>query len=84
MDRRPGLQECFLLTGYEGDFCQDDVNECEAGSPCNNGGNCNNTDGSFICTCLDGYGIIIVSPGTVSCVLLKLHFQLVMFDYKFQ
>ncbi|MBN3307147.1 CRUM1 protein, partial [Amia calva] len=32
-------------------LCQDDVNECDA-SPCQNGGICENTDGGYICHCL--------------------------------
>ena len=31
-----------------------DVNECLS-NPCSVNGNCQNTDGSFTCTCKDGY-----------------------------
>ena len=32
-----------------------DVNECEAVSPCHANATCKNTDGSYNCTCNDGY-----------------------------
>ncbi|XP_041011444.1 putative wall-associated receptor kinase-like 16 [Juglans microcarpa x Juglans regia] len=52
---------CKCKEGYKGnpylpDGCQD-INECEADpKPCNiTTSRCNNIDGSFTCTCLDGY-----------------------------
>ena len=44
-------------TGYEGPFCENDINECLT----NNGGChatlgiCTNTVGSFTCACISGY-----------------------------
>ena len=33
-----------------------DINECESGSPvCDENAVCNNTDGSFECSCVEGY-----------------------------
>jgi len=47
-----GSFKCTCPLGWEGDQCQNDVNECEAASnPCQNGGTCTNTEGSFECTC---------------------------------
>ena len=37
-------------SGYAGDICEIDINECES-DPCQNGGTCANTDGSFNCMC---------------------------------
>jgi hypothetical protein len=32
-----------------------DVNECVTESPCHANGTCNNTEGSYTCTCNNGY-----------------------------
>ncbi len=32
-----------------------DINECENGPVCHVNATCNNTDGSFMCQCHDGY-----------------------------
>ena len=49
-----GSFTCACPTGYTGDVCLDDVNEC-LNTPCQNGGTCTNTDGSFTCACPTGY-----------------------------
>ncbi|KAL2090378.1 hypothetical protein ACEWY4_015066 [Coilia grayii] len=41
---------CRCPPAFKGGFCQEDVNECEA-SPCENGGVCENTLGSYRCVC---------------------------------
>ncbi|XP_078685403.1 uncharacterized protein LOC144918448 isoform X9 [Branchiostoma floridae x Branchiostoma belcheri] len=41
-------------TGYEGPFCQSDVNEC-INNPCQNGGACFNRPGGFTCQCAQGW-----------------------------
>ncbi|CAH1272075.1 CRB1 [Branchiostoma lanceolatum] len=41
-------------TGYEGPFCQDDVNECN-NDPCQNSGTCFNRPGGFTCQCAQGW-----------------------------
>ena len=41
-------------SGYAGDICEIDINECES-DPCHNGGICANTDGSFNCMCSAGF-----------------------------
>ncbi len=43
-------------TGYEGTNCESDIDECTPSNPCQNGGTCNNTDGSYYCDCADGWG----------------------------
>ena len=40
-------------TGFEGDHCQHDINECE-NNPCQNG-LCQNTNGGYVCNCLDTF-----------------------------
>ncbi len=49
-----GSFTCACVSGYTGDLCDVDINEC-ANNPCINGGTCTNTDGSFTCTCVPGY-----------------------------
>lgn len=41
-----------------------DINECENGSnPCHNGGSCNSNDGSFTCSCVDGWAGSLCTQG---------------------
>ncbi|XP_067686050.1 fibrillin-2-like [Haliotis asinina] len=60
--------ECTCRTGWKGDTCNEDVNECMdnaticAGTP---NSNCNNTVGSFICECNSGFQ---QNPTTKMCV----------------
>ncbi|XP_041369439.1 protein crumbs-like isoform X2 [Gigantopelta aegis] len=43
-------------TGYNGTNCSNEVNECDLDQPpCQNGGNCSNTEGSYTCSCGTGY-----------------------------
>ena len=43
-------------TGYTGQFCETDVDECLAGTDdCHSNATCTNTAGSFTCTCPAGY-----------------------------
>ena len=39
-----------IFSGWEGDTCDDNINECD-GNPCLNGGMCMDTPGSFLCGC---------------------------------
>ncbi len=45
---------CDCVDGWEGELCDQDVNEC-LNNPCLNGGACNNNDGGFTCSCPDGW-----------------------------
>ncbi|XP_072018610.1 uncharacterized protein [Amphiura filiformis] len=43
-------------TGYQGDICQIDVNEClQTPSVCDSAADCTNTFGSYMCQCRSGY-----------------------------
>ncbi|KAL5012769.1 hypothetical protein ScPMuIL_011320 [Solemya velum] len=42
-------------TGYQGDTCMDDIDECSVSQPCKNQGTCQNTNGSFQCQCTEQY-----------------------------
>ena len=46
--------KCECLTGFEGEFCQNETNEC-AEAPCLNGGTCVDGVGSYSCECAPGY-----------------------------
>ena len=52
-----GSAHCDCNTGYNGTFCENDIDECLlAKNPCNEKfGNCVNTQGSYRCNCKPGY-----------------------------
>ena len=53
-----GLHEnltCCLFVLISGEFCLDDINECDYNGTCQNGGNCTNLHGSFYCNCTDNF-----------------------------
>ncbi|KAI8496318.1 hypothetical protein Bbelb_261590 [Branchiostoma belcheri] len=45
---------CVCRGGWEGEFCETDVNECKTVG-CHPLATCNNTAGSYICECHEGY-----------------------------
>ncbi|XP_078600673.1 protocadherin Fat 4-like [Branchiostoma floridae x Branchiostoma japonicum] len=45
---------CSCPTGYTGDSCEIEINECDA-TPCLNGGTCTDEIGTFTCECPPGY-----------------------------
>lgn len=45
---QPPICQCSI--GYQGEFCETDINECES-NPCQNGGQCIDEVGSYKCNC---------------------------------
>ena len=45
------------MSGWQGDKCDDDVDECNVNNTCDTTNNqkCVNTAGSYICQCVTGY-----------------------------
>ncbi|KAK3087011.1 hypothetical protein FSP39_000290 [Pinctada imbricata] len=46
---------CSCKSGWEGQNCEVDIDECTRINPCRNGATCNNTQGSYVCHCAPGY-----------------------------
>ena len=46
---------CICLSGYTGQKCEIDVNECATPGLCQHGGTCVNLPGSYRCQCKPGY-----------------------------
>lgn len=45
---------CRCKVGYEGSYCQHEINEC-ASRPCYNGATCNDLIGLYSCSCRPGF-----------------------------
>jgi len=60
---------CLLsptIAGYQGDLCEDDVDEC-ASHPCQNEGICINLVNSFRCECMERYHGVFCQKLIQSC-----------------
>ncbi|CDW56947.1 Laminin G 2 and Cadherin and EGF CA domain contai ning protein [Trichuris trichiura] len=42
---------CLCPNGFEGKYCEQDLDECQLGRPCKNNGYCENIPGSYRCIC---------------------------------
>ncbi|CAG2236072.1 unnamed protein product [Mytilus edulis] len=46
---------CNCKTGWKGDNCDTDINECDNATICQANSLCENTNGSYVCICNEGY-----------------------------
>ncbi|MBZ3889584.1 Protein crumbs-like protein 2 [Sciurus carolinensis] len=58
---------CRCPTGFEGDDCSVDVDEC-ASRPCLNGGRCQDLPSGFHCQCRDGYAGLACQEDVDECL----------------
>uniref|UniRef100_A0A8C6WMM5 EGF-like domain-containing protein n=1 Tax=Neogobius melanostomus TaxID=47308 RepID=A0A8C6WMM5_9GOBI len=59
-----------LQSGFTGDMCEVDIDECE-GSPCENGGTCRNNPGGFHCECKTGFSGTVCSIDIEKCLKMN-------------
>ena len=50
----PPVTVLFGLSGYTGDVCEINIDDCAEG-PCLNGGTCEDAVNAFFCECIDGF-----------------------------
>ncbi|MFH4980406.1 hypothetical protein AB6A40_007115 [Gnathostoma spinigerum] len=58
---------CQCTSGFDGPFCEEDIDECNDGNPGLNGGSCVNKAGSYVCACRDGYSGHLCEVDRESC-----------------
>ena len=49
-----GVYQCNCISGYTGEECATDINECDP-NPCQNSGVCENRIAEYTCDCTDDY-----------------------------
>ncbi|XP_067047327.1 uromodulin-like isoform X2 [Acropora muricata] len=47
--------KCLCTKGFKGKNCENDIDECSIENECHQNATCNNTKGSYNCTCKDGF-----------------------------
>ncbi|KAL3110457.1 hypothetical protein niasHT_019318 [Heterodera trifolii] len=70
VERNWHASQCKCLRGFEGDFCEQDINECERFGAilCKNGGTCVNRHGSYMCICVGGFAGKFCETNIDDCV----------------
>lgn len=53
-ENRGNSHLCICTQGFEGSYCQVDIDECAA-NPCQNGGKCNDLVNHYTCDCPPGF-----------------------------
>lgn len=80
-------QKLEFLSGFKGDNCEVDINECHYSSPsiCLHNGSCTNTHGDYNCLCGSVYDGVYATgqPYCIKCIftLLKRLSKLILLTY---
>jgi len=59
---------CSCDSGYQGDLCDENINECFEDNPCLNEGLCTDLEGSFSCECPEGFAGDICETNIDDCL----------------